>query len=127
MSILGKFFLVVLCLFCHLSTGKSLSQQHCHSPTAKEPIPFCVATKEIYNTTTEATDLFVTFAYQKSLYGGWGAIGIGDSMFGALIFMTYGEESEEDGKTISCSSELIIDVLQYSLTNIYLSRPYSQR
>lgn len=120
MSILGKVFFVVLCLFCHVSIAKSLSQQYCHSPTTKEPIPFCVATKEIYNTTTEATDLFVTFAYQKSLYGGWGAIGIGDSMFGALIFMAYGEESEEDGKTISCSSELSIDVLRYSLTDIYI-------
>lgn len=98
MAFLRKFGFVFLCVFYHISIGESLSSQYCHSQTAKKPTPFCVATNTIYNTTTEATDLFVTFAYQQSLYGGWGAVGLGDSMFGALMFMTYATESNENGR-----------------------------
>lgn len=93
-----NFWLVLLCIFYHVSLGEFLSAQYCHSRTAQEPIPFCVATTTTYNTTTQATDLYVTFAYQKSLYGGWGAIGLGSGMYGALMFVTYGEELTEDGK-----------------------------
>lgn len=98
MAILRKACLAFLGLLCHISASAFLSAQYCHSLKVKESVPFCVAAITTYNTTTQGIDLSVTFAYQKSLHGGWGAIGLGDGMYGALMFVTYGEDSEKDGK-----------------------------
>lgn len=107
MALLRKSGFVILGLLYHVSLVESLAAQYCHSQTAQEPIPFCVATETTYNTTTQATDMSVTFAYQKSPYGGWGAIGLGDGMYGALMFVTYDESPKEDGNTYFLSGELI--------------------
>lgn len=92
---LGIFLLVA-----HLLALGSLaaSVQHCNVETDKTAaIPFCVAVSTWDNTSTLATDLVVTFGYQRTSGKGWGAVGLGEAMFPALIFMTYGLQSADEG------------------------------
>ncbi len=89
----------ILLLTAHLSVlGSAASVQHCHVETNEDaPIPFCIAVSTWENTSALATDLIVTFGYQRSSGKGWGAIGLGESMFPSLIFLVYGLQSENEG------------------------------
>jgi len=42
-----------------------------------------------YNTTSKATDLLATFGYQSFSAGGWTSVGLGSSMYGALVVIGY--------------------------------------
>ncbi|KAJ5538941.1 eukaryotic cytochrome b561 domain-containing protein [Penicillium frequentans] len=62
--------------------------QYCHSDPSV-PIHFCLAIETWQNTTSSSTDLLMTFGSQKVFQDGWIAVGLGSSMFGALIFAEY--------------------------------------
>lgn len=126
MAILRTLRFALLCLFLCISRGQA-SSQYCHFQNPQEPIFFCVATSTRYNTSTDATDLFVTFAYEKSEYGGWGAIGLGSGMYGALMFVTYGKESHSDGEDLLLSFVELLHFFHNRADIIYFCRPCPQR
>jgi hypothetical protein len=64
----------------------SATVQHCHD---WDKVSFCVAVNRWHNASTSSTDLVVTFGYDKPSDIGWQAIGLGNQMIGALIFLTY--------------------------------------
>lgn len=61
-----------------------------------------MASNTRHNISTGATDLFVTFGYEKSEHGGWASVGLGSGMYGALMFVTYAPESSNDGEYFPC-------------------------
>jgi hypothetical protein len=85
---------------CLLPTGvecERMSAQYCHSETPQAPVRFCLAANTRHNVSTQTTDLAITFGHERSPRGGWAAVGIGEGMYGALMFVTYAGTSK-DGK-----------------------------
>ncbi|KAH8807113.1 hypothetical protein F5884DRAFT_899568 [Xylogone sp. PMI_703] len=64
------------------------SMQYCYEDL-QVPIHFCLAVETWHNKTSSSTDLLVTFGHQRFREGGWTAVGVGRSMFGALMFIEY--------------------------------------
>ncbi|KAI5865667.1 hypothetical protein GGS23DRAFT_618823 [Durotheca rogersii] len=76
------------------------STQYCHND-ARIPVHFCVAVQTSQNASTSSTDLYLTFGYSRSSYGGWTAVGLGNEMLGALIFAVYAETSSNSTPIVS--------------------------
>ncbi|KAH8880117.1 hypothetical protein GQ53DRAFT_614279, partial [Thozetella sp. PMI_491] len=61
-------------------------------------ILLCISFDLWYNTTTESTDFLLTFDNQMFSSSGRTAVGLGNSMFGALMFVQFrGENHSEKG------------------------------
>lgn len=90
---------VALCFVLARVASEGTAAQYCHPESPQAPVVFCVAANTRLNTSTQATDLIVTFGHQRSPRGGWAAVGLGEGMFGALMFITYAQESSTDSKS----------------------------
>ncbi|KAH9985966.1 hypothetical protein F4779DRAFT_639293 [Xylariaceae sp. FL0662B] len=77
------------------------SVQYCHHEVPQNPFTFCAAVNTHLNTTTSALDWAITFGYQRTRDAGWAALGIGSSMYGALMFITYTKEKSTKDLIIS--------------------------
>ncbi|BFZ65026.1 hypothetical protein YB2330_006189 [Saitoella coloradoensis] len=82
---------VVTCLLS-LFLCVSAQVQYCSSSSV------CIALETHENSTTNAADLYFQISAQKSQ--GWGAMGIGDGMKGALMFILYPDGTDQ-GVTVS--------------------------
>ena len=64
------------------------SLQYCNTRSYVQ-LHLCLAVDTYYNTTSKATDLLATFGYQSFSAGGWTSVGLGSSMYGALVVIGY--------------------------------------
>lgn len=91
--------LVVLYFMVARVASEGITAQCCHPANLQAPVVFCVAANLWRNMSTQAIDLIVIFGHQRSPRGGWAAVGLGEGMFGALMFITYAQESPTKSKT----------------------------
>lgn len=98
MSRLLALMTVLLCYLMLRVSSERMKGQYCHANTAEEPVAFCVTASTWYNESTQATDLALIFGHQRSPRGGWAAVGLGEGMFGALMFITYAQASPGNSK-----------------------------
>ncbi|KAH8888076.1 hypothetical protein GQ53DRAFT_265669 [Thozetella sp. PMI_491] len=77
------------------------SAQYYHPGSEDAGPTFSVAMNTWKNESTHATDLVFTFGYERKYDRGWAAIGLGESMFPSLIFMTYGLQTPSEDLVIS--------------------------
>lgn len=78
---LSRGFFGVL-LFCSWATA---AIQYCHKD---ELVNLCLGMITAKNETNSGTDLFMTLGFEGSATTGWMALGIGEQMAGALMFLT---------------------------------------
>ncbi|KAM3446617.1 hypothetical protein MY3296_009504 [Beauveria thailandica] len=64
------------------------SARHCVEEGRKH-INICVSFSTEANSTTEGTDVRLTFEHQRYSTGGWTAVGLGSGMYGALMLIAY--------------------------------------
>ncbi|PWI66157.1 hypothetical protein PCL_05375 [Purpureocillium lilacinum] len=79
-----------------LISAASLAQaslQYCNTRSYVQ-LHLCLAVDTYYNTTSKATDLLATFGYQSFSAGGWTSVGLGSSMYGALVVIGYVHNGE---------------------------------
>jgi hypothetical protein len=110
--LLALAFLFVLLL---ASPAAAAGVQYCH-----DKLQFCMAVSTKTNTTTQGRDIFVSLSAQPSENGGWTAVGIGQAMAGALMFLIYSDTSR-DSVTASIrttSSHVMPTVLTANMTEV---------
>ncbi|KAJ6443422.1 eukaryotic cytochrome b561 domain-containing protein [Purpureocillium lavendulum] len=73
----------ITCLLGMASLAQA-SLQYCHQDD-ELPMHMCVAVDAHYNRSSQATDVLATFGYQVVHRGGWTSVGLGSSMYGALV------------------------------------------
>ncbi|UNI20935.1 hypothetical protein JDV02_006981 [Purpureocillium takamizusanense] len=69
------------------------SLQYCNQRSHVQ-LHVCLAVDTYYNATSKAVDLLATFGYQVVSAGGWTAVGLGSSMYGALVIIGYVDHGE---------------------------------
>ncbi|KAI1114945.1 CBD9-like protein [Nemania sp. NC0429] len=74
-----------------LSSCVTAAIQYCHKD---ELVNLCLGMATAKNETSGGTDLFVTLGYEGSATKGWMAIGIGEQMAGALMFLMISDQQK---------------------------------
>ncbi|KAF5024433.1 hypothetical protein F66182_3519 [Fusarium sp. NRRL 66182] len=75
--------------------------QYCQFEDGDHPLTLCAAVNARPNLTASSEDWSITFGYQRIQKRGWGALGIGSGMYGALMFVTYAAEKSPQDLTLS--------------------------
>ncbi|KAL1967554.1 hypothetical protein VTN77DRAFT_3069 [Rasamsonia byssochlamydoides] len=86
----GRWLLALISAAFQWSPAVAAGAQYCHDKPQ-----FCMAVATKTNTTTHSRDIFVSLQAQPSANGGWTAVGIGQGMAGALMFLVYSDPSRE--------------------------------
>lgn len=84
-----------LLLFVFLSAANTV--QYCTDKWETSRVSFCVGASSSYDATSQAADVYLTLLASFKSKRGWGAIGVGERMSGALMFVTYPGTIEGDG------------------------------
>lgn len=65
--------------------------QYCHKD---ELVNLCLGMAAAKNETSGGTDLFVTLGFEGSATTGWMALGVGEQMAGALMFLMISDQQK---------------------------------
>ncbi|GFP58249.1 cytochrome b561 domain-containing protein At2g30890 [Trichoderma asperellum] len=90
-------------LFLLLTVVSATPSQYCLSGLPRDEVDFCMAVSLYHNHSTEAHDVYLSFAMRRSANSsgshalGWTAIGAGPQMAGSLMFVLYGDPESSDG------------------------------
>ncbi|KAI1090658.1 iron reductase domain protein [Rostrohypoxylon terebratum] len=87
--------------FAHLAATEPV--QYCKSGDGFDEVNFCMSMLTHYNASTSAHDIFLTMSVTRphDTALGWTAIGLGEVMEGALMFIVYGDPLTSDEPIIS--------------------------
>lgn len=87
----GSWLLLALICAAFLWASPAVAEgaRYCH-----DKLQFCIAVATKENATTHGRDVFVSLSARPSENGGWTAVGIGQVMAGALMFLVYSDSSK---------------------------------
>jgi hypothetical protein len=73
------------------STSATAAIQYCHKD---ELVSMCMGMVTAKNETNSGTDLYVTLGYEGTATTGWMAMGAGEQMAGALMFVVIADQQK---------------------------------
>ncbi|KAI3331422.1 CBD9-like protein [Xylariaceae sp. AK1471] len=79
---------LAIALFCSWATA---AIQYCHKD---ELVNLCLGMVTAKNETSSGTDLFITLGFEGTATTGWMALGIGEQMAGALMFLMIADQQK---------------------------------
>ncbi|KAL6892249.1 hypothetical protein GGI43DRAFT_413516 [Trichoderma evansii] len=96
------FSLLLHSIFLLLTVVSATPSQYCLFGLPRDEADFCMAVSLYHNHSTEAHDIYLSFAIRRSASSngshalGWTAIGAGPQMAGSLMFVLYGDPESSD-------------------------------
>ncbi|PGH31382.1 hypothetical protein GX50_05862 [[Emmonsia] crescens] len=106
MAILDRYLLTPIYTLILLFTTFTLSEpvQYCrfgHNEHGPSDVDFCMGVAMHYNISSHNHDMYLTMEIPRTSALGWTAIGTGSSMKGSLMFIIYGNPSDQHGPIVS--------------------------